>query len=230
MTGESELSRYYSTTRADILSFLPDRFTRVLEIGCSSGGFSERLLRNGAEVWGVEPNSAAADVAREKLTRVFNSTFEHAAKDLPKGYFDLIVCNDVIEHMPDHDRFLQAIKSVMTERAVLVGSLPNIRHITALVKLLALKDFPYKDEGILDRTHLRFFTRKSIERTLRDNGYEIELLRGVNNIVTVGICGGTALQNLFWRLVTSAAVVLTLGYYADVAYPQYAFRASLSDR
>jgi 2-polyprenyl-3-methyl-5-hydroxy-6-metoxy-1,4-benzoquinol methylase len=230
MAIEAELPEYYRTVRSDILQFLPSEFNRVLEIGCSGGGFSEKLLRNGAEVWGVEPNTAAAEVAGKKLTRVINSTFEEAEDQLPKGYFDLIVCNDVIEHMPDHDRFLQAIKAMMKERAVLVGSLPNIRHITALVKLLAFKDFPYRDEGILDRTHLRFFTRKSIERSLRQNGYEVEALRGVNNIITEGICRGTMLQNLFWRVFTSAVVVVTLGYYADVVFPQFAFRASLLSR
>jgi len=216
--------------RSDILRFLPTRFSRVLEIGCSAGGFSEQLVRNGAEVWGIEPNTAAAEVARAKLTKVFNSTFDQAADELPTDYFDLVVCNDVIEHMPDHDLFLQRIKSTMTDKGVIVGSLPNIRHITALVKLLALRDFPYRDEGILDRTHLRFFTRKSIERTLRDNGYEIEALSGVNNIIVEGIVRGGTLQNLFWRIFTSGVVILTLGYYADVVFPQYAFRASLVNR
>jgi 2-polyprenyl-3-methyl-5-hydroxy-6-metoxy-1,4-benzoquinol methylase len=229
MSNDSALSAYYTTRRSDVRRFLPDNFSRVLEIGCSSGGFGEGLLSNGVQVWGVEPNEAAAKVARSKLTRVFNATFEQAANDLPDRYFDLIVCNDVIEHMPDHDRFLQSIKSKMTERGVLVGSLPNIRHITSLAKILILKDFPYRDQGILDRTHLRFFTRKSIRRTLRQNGYKIESFRGVNSIIVEGICGGSFLQNLFWRFFTSAVVVLTLGYFADVAFPQYGFRASLKE-
>ena len=230
MPSETDLPEYYRTMRSDVLAFIPSDFSRVLEIGCSAGGFSQNLLRDGVEVWGVEPNTPAAEVARSRLTKVFNSTFEQAADQLPDGYFDLVICNDVIEHMPDHDWFLQAIKPKMTGRGVLVGSLPNIRHITALVKLLALKDFPYRDEGILDRTHLRFFTRKSIERTLRHNGYEVEALRGVNNIIAEGICRGSALQNLLWRLFTSAVVVGTLGYYSDVAFPQFAFRASLPSR
>jgi SAM-dependent methyltransferase len=225
-----DLPGYYRTTRPDILGFLPPRFSRVLEIGCSAGGFSEGLLQNDVEVWGVEPNTKAAEVAKLRLTQVFNSTFEIASDLLPDKYFDLVVCNDVIEHMPDHDLFLEKVKSKMTDHGVLVGSLPNIRHVTALVKLLALKDFPYRDEGILDRTHLRFFTRKSIDRSLRQNGYNVEILQGINNIVTEGLCHGSALESLFWRVFTLTAVILTLGYYSDIVFPQYAFRASLSDR
>ena len=227
---QSNLSDYYTTARPDMIQFLPRKFSRVLEIGCSSGGFSQILLKRGAEVWGVEPNKRAAEVARLTLTKVIDTTFEQASNQLPDLYFDLVVCNDVIEHMPDHDYFLQAIKSKMCEGAVLVGSLPNIRHITSLVKLLALKDFPYRNEGILDRTHLRFFTQKSIRRALQENGFDVGILRGLNNIIIKGLCGGTALQKLFWRVLTSAVVVLTLGYYSDVVFPQFGFRALLVKR
>src|SRR6478672_2792007 len=230
MARETDLPEYFRSGRADILRFLPSHFSRVLEVGCGGGAFSEKLLRDDVEIWGIEPDKSAADIARGKLTKVLNATFEAAAHELPARYFDLVICNDVIEHMPDHDQFLQAIKATMTDDAVLVGSLPNIRHITALVKLLALKDFPYRNEGILDNTHLRFFTRKSIERTLRQNGYLVEALRGVNSIIKEGICRGTTMQNLFWRTFTSAVVGLSFGYYSDVAYPQYAFRASLAPK
>src|SRR6476469_5166074 len=100
MQSAPDLPEYYSTHREDFLRFIPSNFTRVLEVGCGGGGFSEKLLRNGAEVWGIEPNTAAARVAGTKLTKVFNATFEGAASDLPDNYFDLVVCNDVIEHMP----------------------------------------------------------------------------------------------------------------------------------
>ncbi len=199
---------------------------RVLEVGCSAGGFSSQI--KGAEVWGIEPNSGAAAVAATKLHKVLVGTYDDVADQLPDNYFDLVIGNDVIEHMPDHDAFFQAIKSKMAPNGRIIGSLPNVRHITALVKLLVMKDWPYSDEGILDRTHLRFFTRKSIERSLVENGYQLERIRGNNSVIKDGFVNSSPIANLVGRGVAVAAIVLTLGYYWDTQFPQYGFSARLA--
>ena len=217
------LAPYFKTTRPDMLALVPPNSHRVLEIGCSSGGFSSQL--KALETWGVEPNPEAAEIAATKLTRVFPSTYDAAQSQLPNHYFDLVIANDVIEHMPDHDAFLKAIQEKMIPGGLIIGSLPNMRHITALVKLLVLKNWDYRDEGILDRTHLRFFTRNSIVRALKSSGLEIVLVSGTNGVLSNGFVNMKPIPNLAGRIATAALIGVTLGYYADIQYPQYAFVA-----
>ena len=221
---------YYHANRGVMASFLPDTYERVLEVGCGAGGFYDHL-RKPCEVWGVEPNAEAGKAAALKMNRVLIGRYDQLADQLPDGYFDMVICNDVIEHMDDHDAFLEAIKQKMRPGSFIVGSIPNIRHITALFKLLVMKDWKYSESGILDRTHLRFFTERSLRRTLQVHGYSIEMFAGVGSIIKNGINSKSnkpsKLQNLSYQLISLAVVLLTLGYYWDTQYPQYAFRVRL---
>lgn len=218
---------YYRANRSIMSVFLPQNYERVLEVGCGCGGFSVHL-RKPCEIWGIEPNAEAAAEAATHMDRVLTGRYDQVSDQIPDHYFDLVICNDVIEHMPDHDLFLEAIKAKLRPGACIVGSIPNVRHITALYKLLIAKDWPYSDSGILDRTHLRFFTRKSLLRTLREHGYVVEHFRGIGSIIVHGILGGTngpsPAQNLAYRLISFLVVVLSLGTYADTQYPQFGFR------
>ena len=222
--------QYYRANRGVIARFLPDSYERVLEVGCGAGGFYDYLLQP-CEVWGVEPNAEAGKAAALRMDRVLIGRYDQLAYQLPDRYFDVIVCNDVIEHMDDHDAFLEAIKQKMRPGGFIVGSIPNVRHITALFKVLILKDWKYIESGILDRTHLRFFTEKSLRRTLQEHGYSTQMFAGVGSIIGNGISRTTnkpsRLQDLSYRLISIAVVVLTLGYYWDTQYPQFAFRVRL---
>lgn len=202
-----------------MLPFVPDRRARVLEVGCSEGRFSG-LLPGTQEVWGVEP-SPAADIARARLTRVFRGTFEQAQAELPSGYFDIVICNDVIEHMPDHARFLRNIQRHIAPGGMLVGSIPNVRYYGNMFQFLLEKDWHYRDSGILDRTHVSFFTEKSLRKTLERAGFRITLLRGINR----GLHGGTSLRDRLYLYAAHALSLLTLGYFSDILYLQFAFQA-----
>ena len=221
---------YFEANRAAMAAFLPMRYDRILEVGCASGGFAQ-YLRDGSEVWGVEPHVGAAFVARTKLTRVLTGTYEEAASDLPNNYFDVVVCNDVIEHMVDHDRFLEIIKSKLKPGGCIVGSIPNVRHITALFKLLILKDWQYSDSGILDRTHLRFFTARSERRTFAEHGWKLEEFRGLGSIILHGLHSDarppSLVQNIIYRSISLLVVLGSLGFYADTQFPQFGFRIRL---
>ncbi len=165
------------------------------------------------------------------MGRVLVGTYDEVASQLPDGHFDLVICNDVIEHMVDHDAFLEAIKKKMVRGGVIVGSIPNIRHITALAKLLIARDWPYSESGILDRTHLRFFTAKSLRRTLDGHAYDVEVLRGLASVIRHGLSRPakplSATMNTAFKLCTLSIVALTLGAYWDTQYPQFGFRVRL---
>ncbi len=200
--------------------YLPPSPRRVLEIGCGEGGFVASIA-GATERWGVEPNPTAAGVAAERLDRVLTGRFDAVSDQLPLGYFDLVVCNDVIEHMEDHDRFLLDLRVFMADDGVLVGSVPNMRNYKVLFDLLFLGDWRYQDAGIMDRTHLRWFTRSSLGRSIAAAGYRIEVLRGMNGSLSPGRAKWAWPRFLFGCL----CIGLTLGGARDMVHAQYGFRA-----
>ena len=207
----SESVQYYQNTREDLIPFLPKKYLTVLEIGCGEGNFW-KLLRQGEqlEIWGVEPNPEAADVARGKSHKLFNCLFNACSDDLPDNYFDLVICNDVIEHMSDHDHFFKKIKQKMAAGGHLIGSLPNVRYYPVMRNLIFKKDWRYEDAGVLDRTHLRFFTQKSMRRCFNEHNFNINMLNGVNS----------PKRFKFFILFLN---ILLLGSAMDSKYQQYGF-------
>jgi SAM-dependent methyltransferase len=171
--------QYGADNRAEIIPFLPDGSRRILEIGCAYGNFRENITICD-EYWGIEPNLFASKIAAKNLDRVLAGDFDTVYSQLPDKYFDLVICNDVIEHMVDHNYFLQKIKNKMSDDSCIIGCIPNVRHIRNLFNLLIKKDWKYMTYGILDYTHLRFFTKKSITEVFNDNSYNIQRLEGVN--------------------------------------------------
>ncbi len=211
-------ARYYQSTRRDMLPYLPHIYSRVLEIGCAEGYFAENLRP--CEYWGVELEDAVATKAREKLTRVLTGSFEECYNQLPDHYFDLVVVNDVIEHMDDPDRFLKAIKTKLVPNGSIVGSVPNVRYVNVLFELLVLKDWRYRDAGVLDRTHQRFFTEKSLRRSLRDNGFQVEVIEGLSE----RLYRPRSVRVILKDILILPMIVASFGFYSDIRFLRYAFR------
>lgn len=210
---------YFGNSRPEVAVLLPERVHHVLEIGCGEGRFAGHL-RQRQSYWGVEPSAAAAEQAATRLDHVLHGTFEGVREQLPERHFDLVICNDVIEHMPDHDAFLEDIKPKLVPGALIVGSVPNVRYLPHLVNLLLRRDWRYEAEGVLDRTHLRFFTATSLRRTLEQHGYEIEQLTGLNSVLSQ-----TRLRSrLRWGATLILMQMLTLRGQADCRYLQLGFR------
>lgn len=166
---------YYNQNRYEIINFIESPVFRILDVGCSNGNFSERLLSEGLckEAYGIEPYEFAYKQAKEKLTKVYFSTVENAIKDLPDNYFDLIFFNDVLEHLIDPEDVLKNFKPKLTNNGKIISSIPNVRFIKNIYSMIINKDWRYQDSGVLDKTHLRFFTKKSIIRMFEDCGYKV---------------------------------------------------------
>jgi 2-polyprenyl-3-methyl-5-hydroxy-6-metoxy-1,4-benzoquinol methylase len=181
MINEESERIYSQSMRTDMLDFLPSEYSKVLEVGCNVGNFRQFLCKP-CEYWGIEPFKEAAEIAKTKMDKVLVGFYDQIVSEIPDNYFDLIIANDVIEHMEQPWNFLQSIKKKMTIDASIVLSIPNVRHYYNLKELLLEKDWKYKDQGILDITHLRFFTEKSIIRLLDENGFMIEKMNGMNSL------------------------------------------------
>ena len=171
---------YYQNRRSEIYGMIPEKLQKVLEIGCAAGGF--RLNFPGeVESWGVEPVREAAEQARQKNIKVLCGTYDEVSEQLPAAYFDVVVCNDVIEHVPDPEAFLVSLKGKLAPNGILVGSIPNVRFWGNLINLLVRRDWKYEENGVLDRTHLRFFTAKSFRRLMHGTGYELVKMAGIES-------------------------------------------------
>lgn len=206
---------YYTGTRPDVYALVPKTCRRVLEIGCGAGHFRDNFDTE-VEYWGVEPVSSAAKEAMGRLTQVLVGTLDDVCTQIPDHYFDLVVCNDVIEHIFDTNKAMETIKNKMAAGGRLVGSLPNVRSVWVLLELIFARDWKYRDSGVLDNTHVRFFTFKSARRMLTENGFEIEILKG------------RAFGSIWWckiLLVLIAPVLCVLGW--DIARTQMLFRGHI---
>jgi len=154
--------------------------SRALDIGCHTGGFGEHLKSQRLiEVWGVEPDNKAAETARPLLDKVINHPFDQNA-DIPNQYFDVVIFNDVLEHLADPWSALILAKKKLRKNGQVIASLPNMLHINNLLHIIKDRDFQYEPWGVRDKTHLRFFTQKSANKMFVDCGYEVSLSKGIN--------------------------------------------------
>jgi 2-polyprenyl-3-methyl-5-hydroxy-6-metoxy-1,4-benzoquinol methylase len=173
--------RYYEEQRAEMLKYIPPCVRTTLEFGCGCGVFSALLKdRFGTESWAVEIEPAAAQEAARRLDRVIQADALLGVAQVPDHHFDCILFLDVLEHLVDPYRLLREVKAKLTPDGVVVASIPNIRYYRTLVKFVVHGEWHYEDRGVLDKTHLRFFTRKSIVRMFEQSGLRILTLEGLH--------------------------------------------------
>ena len=162
------------TLRAE-LALIPHG-SRVLEVGPGAGHVTQALKRQGCEVTGLELDPALASLARPLCRRMVVGNIEDLDLDaeVPEK-FDVVLCGDVLEHLTNPEAVLQKLKRRLTSTGQLVVSLPNVGHGSVRLSLLEGR-FTYVKEGLLDGTHLRFFTLDSIRELFNRNGLEIQEL------------------------------------------------------
>ncbi len=189
-------------------AFMPNTAKKVLDVGCGNGAFAQGLNSSGnLEVWGVEFMEDEAQEASQVLHKVLSGSIESQLEKLPDGYFDAIFFNDVLEHLTDPYRVLQLIKSKLVKGGVVISSIPNVRYHNTFIKVLLKKDWQYEKHGVMDHTHMRFFTGKSIERMYHEQGYKVLTHHGINKSHSVK------------PLLYNIPLLFTQ---MDIRYPQYA--------
>jgi len=173
---------YYENLRTDMMVFIPDGIRKTLEFGCGTGAFSHELKREyGTETWAVEINQEAAKRASGVIDRVINKDALEALKDLPDNYFDYVLFFDVLEHLVNPYELLLKLKAKLSHDGAIVCSIPNVRYYRVFASYVFKGDWNYKDHGVMDKTHLRFFTKKSIENMFAKLGYEIMKIQGMHS-------------------------------------------------
>ena len=146
----------------------------VIDFGCASGYLANLLQQKGCQITGLEINPESAEIARQYCEEVFicDLDFDSLNNILGDRKFDVALFGDVLEHLRDPWRILEQTKDFLNPSGFIVASVPNIAH--GAIRLALLEgNFNYMPFGILDNTHLRFFTRTTVEELLEKTGYFI---------------------------------------------------------
>jgi methionine biosynthesis protein MetW len=198
---------YYSNSRNEVVPFIPAEVKTVLDIGCGKGFFL-KLVKDatGAETWGIEPVPEAAHEAMTRADKIITGSIEEHSDSIPDNYFDCIILNDILEHILYPEIILRNLKPKLSEKGIIIASIPNVRYIANLVELIFKKEWEYKEDGILDSTHIRFFTQKSMIRLFENAELKVIRQVGINERVSWK-------QNLFQAI--------TFGFFRDTRYLQF---------
>ncbi len=169
---------YYCRPRTDLVGLSQNRAVPVLELGCGAGATAELLLQRGvaSHVDGIELLPEVAELAGKRMRSITVGDIEKI--DLGeavegKGY-RTVVCGDVLEHLVDPWAVLENLSNHLDSGTEVLISLPNIRNLRVLVPLLVKGEFRYRPQGILDKTHLRFFTYASMRELIEGAGLRID--------------------------------------------------------
>jgi 2-polyprenyl-3-methyl-5-hydroxy-6-metoxy-1,4-benzoquinol methylase len=210
LSSQSSDKGYYEQARHEVLALIPVGTKRLLDVGCSNGATAALAKKQfGIEyVVGVELFPDAAETARKRLDEVIEGNIEILTLPYTDDYFDCIICADILEHTQNPWLVLTALRRLISPNGVVIASIPNIGHIVPLLKI-AFDRFEYEESGILDKTHLRFFTLHTIKQMFSETGFQIEVI--------------STNKSKSWKF--AILKVLTLGLFERLSVVQYLVRA-----
>ena len=165
---------YYENWRPELVALVPDTARTVLDIGCGNGALGEAVKRRQpATVIGLELVPEAAEEAERRLDQVIRVNLDEVTElPLEPGTVDAALFGDVLEHLRDPHRLMRVIRRYLTDDAVIVCSVPNVKHWLVVGRLLVEDRFEYKQAGLLDHTHVHMFTLTELENMLEETGFE----------------------------------------------------------
>ncbi len=166
---------YFEGARHDFVNELPENpQAHILEIGCSNGNTGALALAKNkcGEYTGVEIHDAAALKAREKISQVLVGDIEQMQLPWDDNTFDALILSEVLEHLVDPWRLLRRLHRYLKPGALVFASSPNVSH-HRIIRMLLRGEWNLTDDGIMDRTHLRWFTPKTFAEMFEDTGYKV---------------------------------------------------------
>lgn len=191
---------YFSTPRDQLIQLINRTGLRVLDVGCAAGNTGKSLLDSGKAKWvtGIEMVAESGEQAQSVLSEVYIGNVEDIIFDWEGREFDCFIFGDVLEHVSNPWGLLRRMRPLLAEDGIVVASIPNVKHWPVISNLMLHDEWRYTESGVLDITHLRFFTRKTAVRLFSETGYSVELVRplfngrrySIPNRFTFGILAG----------------------------------------
>jgi predicted TPR repeat methyltransferase len=172
-SGTAKPRSYFEQERPELVAWLPGRLGRVLDIGCGAGGVGRALRSRADFLAGIELDPEAAAAAGEVYDQVVLGRVEDALDRL-EGPFDTILAYDLLEHLPEPDALLRAVRELASDGALIHVSVPNARHWSLVRDLVLHGTFGYTEVGHRDVTHLRWLTRRDLVELLETTGWQVE--------------------------------------------------------
>jgi 2-polyprenyl-3-methyl-5-hydroxy-6-metoxy-1,4-benzoquinol methylase len=180
----------------------------ILDLGCGEGFLAAELAKDGNRVTGVDvlPEAKKGDVLDRYFSADLDQGIEHLTGQFAGKRFDRVLLVDVLEHLKNPERLLRQCADVVKPDGYVVVSVPNIANITVRFSLLFAR-FNYTDRGILDKTHLRFFTRKTARKLMEENGYRI--VQEKQTVMPVELVLGWSPDNFFMKAINRTLALAT---------------------
>lgn len=160
----------------DLLAFIPLHSKKIIEIGCSSGALAREFKNNSVDChWlGIDIDENYAKLARRFCDNTMAMDIESADSEFFESQADrdCWIFGDTLEHLKDPWKILNSIREVLPKTGCVVACIPNAQHWSLIAKL-SMGDFRYEDSGLLDKTHLRWFTKTTIIELFTSTGFRI---------------------------------------------------------
>ena len=173
-----------------MLNHIPHNVTKVLDVGCGTGALGLSIkskLGTHIEVVGIELDNKAGNIAKNKIDNVIIGNVENIDIPYDDNYFDCIIYADILEHLINPWELLTKHKSKLADQGSIIASIPNIAHYK-IIKMLKSGMWKYENAGIMDKTHLRFFTKNTMFQMFVESG------------LTPSIIDKILVGNEYWRL------------------------------
>jgi 2-polyprenyl-3-methyl-5-hydroxy-6-metoxy-1,4-benzoquinol methylase len=218
---------YYGGGRADLANMFTNYPATAIDIGCGAGanGYLLKQRFPGCKVWGIEANKVGANLARERLDKVLVGMFEDfnlEREGMALGSLDGVLLADVLEHMYNPWDVMVKLRPYMSDKGQLVLSIPNVRNLT-LLDGLSRGEWTYAASGLLDVTHIRFFTYKEILKFCSETGYRVvasknsmdERCQNILDNLMPSMPGNVELEHVIYKNVSPEELVemCTLQFY-----------------